>query len=99
VEVIPAVTIRHAIVSSSEIRRLIETGDVSRACRMLERPFALEGDVVHGHGVGSKQTVPTLNLSTRAEVLPGNGVYVTRTHDLDAGISWQSVTNIGYRPT
>jgi riboflavin kinase / FMN adenylyltransferase len=99
VEVIPAVTLRRALVSSSEIRRLIEAGDVSRACRMLERPFALEGDVVHGHGVGSKQTVPTLNLSTRAEVLPATGVYVTRTHDPASGAVWQAVTNIGYRPT
>jgi riboflavin kinase/FMN adenylyltransferase len=99
VEVIPAVTLRRAIVSSSEIRRLIEAGEVSRACRMLERPFALEGEVVHGHGVGSKQTVPTLNLSTGGEVLPANGVYVTRTCDPASGASWQSVTNIGYRPT
>src|SRR5262245_5191418 len=99
VEVIPAITFRRSVVSSSEIRRLVERGDVSRACRMLARPFALEGDVVHGHGVGAKQTVPTLNLSTRAEVLPANGVYITGTRDLGSGSSWQSVTNIGYRPT
>ncbi len=98
VEVIPAVTIRRSLVSSSEIRRLIEAGDVSRACRLLERPFALEGEVVPGHGVGSRQTVPTLNLSTPAEVLPATGVYVTRTQDLD-GRQWPSVTNVGYRPT
>src|SRR5229473_1511411 len=41
VEVIPAVTIRRSLVSSSEIRRLIEAGNVSRAGRLLERPFAL----------------------------------------------------------
>jgi riboflavin kinase/FMN adenylyltransferase len=98
-EVIPAVTIRRTEVSSSEIRRLIESGNVSRACRLLERPFALDGDVVHGHGIGSKQTVPTLNLSTRGEVMPANGVYITRTKDRNSGNSWQSVTNIGYRPT
>jgi riboflavin kinase/FMN adenylyltransferase len=99
VEVIPAITVRRSVVSSSEIRRLVESGDVSRACRFLERPFALEGEVVHGHGIGAKQTVPTLNLSTRAQVLPANGVYITRTRDLSSGTSWQSVTNIGYRPT
>jgi riboflavin kinase/FMN adenylyltransferase len=98
VEVLPGLTLRRAMVSSSEIRRLVESGDVSRAGRLLERPFALEGDVVRGHGVGAKQTVPTLNLSTLAEVLPATGVYVTRTHDLD-GPRWPSVTNVGYRPT
>ena len=87
------------MVSSSEIRRLIESGNVSRACRLLERPFALEGDVVTGHGIGSKQTVPTLNLSTpcggdarrTASTLPGRTTGIPGT--------WQSVTNIGYRPT
>jgi riboflavin kinase / FMN adenylyltransferase len=57
--------------------------------------------VVRGEGIGSKQTVPTLNLDTNAEVVPGNGVYVTRTRDT-AGKhqrEWPSITNIGYRPT
>ena len=75
---------RHAWCPRSEIRRLIE----SRRGRARRRacssgPFALEGEVVHGHGIGSQQTVPTLNLATDAEVLPAVGVYVTRTHDLD----------------
>ena len=67
---------------------------------MLSRPYALEGAVVPGHGVGSKQTVPTLNLATRAEILPANGVYVTRTSGLDGDTrTWNSITNIGMRPT
>jgi riboflavin kinase / FMN adenylyltransferase len=98
IEVVPAVTLRRWFVSSSAIRRLIEAGDVSRAGRLLDRPFALEGDVVHGHGVGAKQTVPTLNLATKGEVLPSPGVYVTRTEEL-GGRSWPSVTNVGFRPT
>ena len=100
-EVIPGVTLRRSLVSSSEIRRLVDAGDVSRACRLLGRPFALEGDVVHGHGVGTRQTVPTLNLATPAEVLPPVGVYVTRTREINGsnGRSWPSVTNVGYRPT
>jgi riboflavin kinase/FMN adenylyltransferase len=98
VEVVAGVTLRRTMVSSTEIRRLIESGNVSRAARLLERPFALEGDVVRGHGVGAKHTVPTLNLSTEAEVLPATGVYVTRTEDLKGG-RWPSITNVGYRPT
>ena len=98
VEVLPGLALRRAMVSSSEIRRLVESGDVSRAARLLERPFALEGEVVRGRGVGATQTVPTLNLSTPAEVLPAAGVYITRTQELD-GRRWPSVTNAGYRPT
>lgn len=98
-EVAGAITWRAVVISSSEVRRLIEGGDVSRACRMLGRPYALEGAVVHGAGVGSKQTVPTLNLDTQAEVLPKTGVYVTRTRDGNGGREWPSITNVGTRPT
>lgn len=98
VEVIPAVTYRGVTVSSSQIRRLVEAGDVVRAGRMLGRPDFLEGAVVRGHGIGAKQTVPTLNLATSTAMVPASGVYVTRTTRTD-GDRWPSVTNVGYRPT
>ncbi len=97
--IVGAVKCRGRVVSSSEVRRLIDAGDVALACRLLDRPYSLAGDVVPGHGVGSKQTVPTLNLATNSEVLPRNGVYITRTRDLDGSHRWNSITNIGYRPT
>jgi riboflavin kinase/FMN adenylyltransferase len=90
---------RGMIVSTSEIRSLLERGEVSRACRLLERPYAISGEVVHGFGIGAKQTVPTLNLRPPREVLPANGVYITRTTDPENGRRWNSVTNIGVRPT
>jgi riboflavin kinase/FMN adenylyltransferase len=99
VEVTPGVRLRGRAVSSSEVRRLVTTGNVSGACRLLERPYSLQGQVVPGQGIGSKQTVPTLNLSTHAEVLPATGVYITRTRDLDSQRAWNSITNVGYRPT
>ena len=98
-EIVPAVSCRGVPVSSSGLRRVVDAGAVARAGRLLGRPYALEGEVVAGHGVGAKKTVPTLNLATGSEVLPGRGVYVTRTTDLDRSRSWESVTNIGYRPT
>jgi riboflavin kinase/FMN adenylyltransferase len=96
-DILAPVVWRKRVISSSEIRRLIEAGDVSTACRMLGRPHLLDGAVVRGEGIGSKQTVPTLNLDTNAEVVPGNGVYVTRTHAGER--EWPSITNIGHRPT
>lgn len=98
-EAMGAISIRNRIVSSTEIRRLIDDGRVSAACRLLGGPFALEGLVIKGHGIGSKQTVPTLNLKTSAEVLPARGVYITRTHDLNGVHRWPSITNAGFRPT
>ena len=96
-DILAPVIWRKRVISSSEIRRLIEAGDVSTACRMLGRPHSLAGAVVRGEGIGSRQTVPTLNLDTNAEVVPGSGVYVTRTHAGER--AWPSITNIGYRPT
>ncbi|MCC7176079.1 MAG: bifunctional riboflavin kinase/FAD synthetase [Bryobacterales bacterium] len=97
--VIPAVKMRGRVISSSAVRRLIEAGEVSQAARLLVRPYALEGEVVSGRGIGSTLAAPTLNLETHAEVLPAKGVYVTRTTSLDTGRDWPSVTNVGVRPT
>jgi riboflavin kinase/FMN adenylyltransferase len=99
VEIAPAVTCRGQVVSSSGIRNLLCAGRIGLANRFLGRPYTLEGAVVRGRGVGSKQTVPTLNLATAGEVIPARGVYVTRTRDLDSARAWTSVTNVGYRPT
>lgn len=98
-EIVPAVRCRGRVVSSSGIRELLQAGRVSLAARLLQHPYGLEGEVVSGRGVGSRQTVPTLNLATSAELIPARGVYVTRTRDLHGGRAWNSITNIGYRPT
>lgn len=99
VESAGTITRRGERISSTSVRKLVESGKVSRACRMLGEPFALEGPVVKGKGIGSKQTVPTLNLAAENELLPATGIYVTRTHDLADGRRWNSVTSVGYNPT
>jgi riboflavin kinase / FMN adenylyltransferase len=99
VEVVPCVYVRGRMASSTRIRELIQQGAVSLACRLLERPYWIQGSIVSGHGIGSKQTVPTLNLLTTAEVIPADGVYITRTTDIDTRRVWPSITNIGVRPT
>ena len=98
-EIVPSVSCRGRIVSSSGIRGLLDAGRVSLAARLLQHAYALEGTVVDGRGVGSRQTVPTLNLATSAELIPARGVYITRTADLESPRHWDSITNIGYRPT
>jgi riboflavin kinase/FMN adenylyltransferase len=97
--IIAAVECRGLAVSSSAIRELIRAGKLGLAGRLLSHAYGLEGEVVSGRGVGSKQTVPTLNLATRAEVIPARGVYVTRTRELEGEREWHSITNVGYRPT
>lgn len=95
----PVLSWRGHKVSSTAIRKAVTSGNLSLANRMLGRPYSLRGAVVPGHGIGSKQTVPTLNLDTSAELLPAHGVYITRTRDLDSARTWNSITNVGLRPT
>jgi riboflavin kinase / FMN adenylyltransferase len=102
VRLVEAVRRRGVLVSTSEIRGRVEAGDVSKAARLLERPYGISGSVVAGQGIGSKQTVPTLNLDPsayREHVLPRDGVYITRTFDVESGRVWHSITNVGVRPT
>jgi riboflavin kinase/FMN adenylyltransferase len=98
-QLVPAIKTRGIVVSTSEVRQRLAQGQVSLAGRLLGRPYALEGAIVHGEGIGSRQTVPTLNLETPAEVLPADGVYITRTRERGGTRQWNSITNIGMRPT
>ncbi len=93
------VTFRGEVVSSTAIRQCLKAGKVVRAAHLLGRCFTLQGPIVRGHGVGSRQTVPTLNLQPAANQVVPPGVYVTETREFPAGRSWRSITNAGVRPT
>jgi riboflavin kinase/FMN adenylyltransferase len=84
-------------VSSSHIRRLLQEGRVSRARHLLARPFSILSTAGRGRGYGSKYTVPTINLARYEELVPKDGVYITRTRV--GSECFDSVTNIGNRPT
>ena len=84
-------------VSSSAIRERITAGDVTHARWMLGRPFAVRSTQARGRGIGTRLLVPTVNLAPYGDLLPAFGVYVTRL--TVAGHCFQSVTNVGNRPT
>jgi riboflavin kinase/FMN adenylyltransferase len=97
VKVVPMLCVRGDRVSSTRIRELLTEGQVHKATRLLGRPFSSRGLIVAGMGVGHKHTVPTLNLAPIEEQLPKVGVYVT--HTRLGGVSHDSVTNVGFKPT
>lgn len=97
VKVYPEQTLRGEPVSSSHIRKLIGQGRVSRARHLLARPFCILGLPGRGRGLGSKYTVPTINLARYEELVPKDGVYITCTRI--GGENFDSVTNVGNRPT
>jgi len=101
----PEMRLRGERVSSSHIRKLLAEGRVSRARHLLARPFSILSTAGRGRGYGAKYTVPTINLAHYEELVPKDGVYITRTR-IGSGINsshkddcFDSVTNIGNRPT
>ena len=97
VKVYPEMKLRGETVSSSQIRRLVAEGRVSRARHLLARPFGILGVPGRGRGYGSKYTVPTINLARYEELVPKDGVYITWTRV--GAERFDSVTNVGNRPT
>jgi riboflavin kinase / FMN adenylyltransferase len=84
-------------VSSTAVRQALIAGQVSLARRLLGRPPALEGEIIHGDAIGTGIGVPTANLRTVNELMPRYGVFATRM--TVEGRRYQGVTNIGLRPT
>src|SRR5881275_1510574 len=93
----PEMKLRGESVSSSHIRKLLGEGRVSRARHLLGRPFSILSTPGRGRGYGSKYTVPTINLARYEELIPKDGVYITRTRV--GNECFDSVTNVGNRPT
>lgn len=95
--IFPEQLLRGHHVSSSEIRKLIAQGNVSRARALLGRPFSIYSNPGRGRGYGHKYTVPTVNLARYDELVPGDGVYITWLRINDE--CFEAVTNVGNRPT
>jgi riboflavin kinase/FMN adenylyltransferase len=98
VDEVPPVKEGDLVCSSSKIRELVLAGRVDAAATLLGRPYGLAGVVVEGDKRGRTINVPTANLRVTRDLLPKVGVYATRAHLAD-GRTFDSVTNIGLRPT
>lgn len=87
-------------VSSSIIRKLLADGDVAGARRMLCAPYALTGQVMHGHALGRTIGFPTANIAPAdsSKLVPAPGVYAACAVT-DEGRSHPAMVNIGTRPT
>ena len=86
-------------VSSSVIRRLIETGDMAAVSQLLGYHYRLKGRVVNGHRIGHKMGFPTANIAVDEplKMIPRNGSYAVRV-TVD-GQRYNGMLYIGSRPT
>jgi len=83
--------------SSSAVREAVHAGDMLRAAAILGRPFAIEGEVIHGDKRGRTIGVPTANVRLGDYMRPAYGVYAVRTR-LPDGRTFDGVASLGLRP-
>lgn len=87
------------VVSSTEIRKLIQNGEIEKANEYLGHPHMLSDTVRSGYHLGTKMGTPTINMKIpEGVVIPRHGVYAAKVV-LDDGSEHISVTNVGVRPT
>ncbi|NGZ06287.1 MAG: riboflavin biosynthesis protein RibF [Magnetococcales bacterium] len=93
----PLVILDGQTVSSTWVRREVESGSFGMAARLLDRPFEIEGRVVVGDRRGRTLGFPTANLPLSGMLYPPRGVYISRAC---VGGCWvPSVVNVGRNPT
>jgi riboflavin kinase/FMN adenylyltransferase len=98
VEVVRPLAVENTLVSSTAVRTALAHGDMKTATKLLGRYFSLSGPVAGGFARGHVLGFPTANLQLEPEqAIPEDGVYATLAHIGDK--VYQSVTNIGVRPT
>lgn len=98
VEVVKPLMVESSLVSSTAVREALAKGDMKTTARLLGRYFSLSGIVASGDERGHSLGFPTANIQVDPEqALPEDGVYATLGYLRDK--VYQSVTNIGVKPT
>jgi len=99
VEEIPREDIHNVTISSTNIRKSLQQGDLNEVLTLLGRPYFLTGTVVHGEKIGRKLGFPTANIQPDEplKLIPCDGVYAIEAEW--QGKKYPGMMNIGYRPT
>lgn len=93
----PTLTLMGERVSSTSVRDALATGDLAHAERLLGRPYALCGRIIHGQHLGRHLGAPTANVQLKRRRVALSGVF-TVLAEVD-GQRLPGVANIGLRPS
>jgi len=87
------------IVSSTHIRKLLESGNLDKANKLLTRKWIIEGKVEKGRMLGKKIGFPTCNIDIGNYVIAKPGVYMVNAIINKTNRIYRGIANLGYRPT
>ena len=96
VKIIEEIIYKNYSVHSSLIREKLKKGDIKIANELLGYIYNIDGDVIKGQGIGTKNFVPTINIKSDSIILK-EGVYASVT--ILENTPYPSVTFFGHRKT
>ena len=97
-EAVGAIGQGDAVISSSRIRRALQSGDCATASQLLTRPFTVQGVVQHGDKRGRTIGYPTANIDMGSYLRPRYGIYAVRVRLADGRLI-DGAANLGIRPS
>lgn len=99
VDVVQAVLLDDAPVSSTRVRNLLAAGEVAAAARLLGRPYSVRGVVRQGDRRGRDLGFPTANIAVEPaeKLMPKPGIYAA--HGVVDGARVPGLLHLGPRPT
>ena len=95
---VAAVSIDGEKIGSTRVREALKSGDLELAARLLGRPYAISGRVLHGDQRGRTWGFPTANLLVERHNPPLRGVFAVEVGGVEEGLL-PGVANLGFRPT
>ncbi len=99
IEEISRQEIEKITISSTKIRKSLESGDIKVANGLLNRNYSFDGPVVKGRQLGRTIGFPTANVAVQKnyKLIPCNGVYASKIFLRNE--EFYGIMNIGNRPT
>tara|TARA_B100000579_G_scaffold393791_1_gene370674 strand:+ start:1487 stop:2419 length:933 start_codon:yes stop_codon:yes gene_type:complete len=90
---------KNKLVSSTLIRKLLQSGKLNLANSYLNRNWSIEGVVKKGRQLGKKIGFPTCNINLNEYVISKPGVYAVKVKSKNLKKTYNGIANLGYRPT
>ena len=91
--------IKNKVISSSLIRKLLSSGNLHKANKLLNRKWSIEGIVERGRQQGKKIGFPTCNIDIKDYIIAKPGVYAVKINLNGRESNLKGIANLGYRPT